>query len=98
MINISGHIDNAGGRNDIHMKHYLKEKFRSWFLIRKALCEVSIGLEYYVMPELIRRNAQKQVSKFDKCNIVAYRKYELLFCDIACKTGQNWTTFMRIRN
>ncbi|GFW58536.1 hypothetical protein TNCV_718361 [Trichonephila clavipes] len=54
-----------------HLKRCTKEKLCGGFLIRKALCEIGVCLEYHVMPRIIRRNTYHQVSEFNSSKIVA---------------------------
>lgn len=85
-------------REKRHLKHYIKGRLCSGFLIGKALCKVEVCSEYRVMPRIRRRNAYQQVSEFDRGRIVAYRECGLSFRDIARRTGRHPTTVMRIWN
>ena len=53
-------------RREKHLKHCIREKFCSRFLIQKVLCKVRVCSEYCAMSRTKRRNAYKQVSEFNR--------------------------------
>ncbi|GFX13728.1 hypothetical protein TNCV_599381 [Trichonephila clavipes] len=75
------------GREKRNLKHRIKENLGSELHIRDALYKVRACSEYRVMPRIRRRNANQQVSEFDRGRIIEYQKCRLSFRDIARCTG-----------
>ncbi|GFT67811.1 hypothetical protein TNCV_4517931 [Trichonephila clavipes] len=64
-----------------HLKHCVKGKLSSGFLIRKAFSKVGVCSGCRVMPRL-RRNAYQKVSQYEKGRIVTYLECGLSFHEV----------------